>query len=282
LTPPIHDYVGAAFGGVAPDGGRSVVSGFVYRGSAIPDLQGTYFFADHASAQIWTFRYDGTTISEFTNRTAELEPPGAAMINAPCSFGEDVDGELYIVDRGGGEEIFKIVPRGALVGPAAGTPGAHGEPRLHGEGTTTAGAINTDDDIGNSIVTVKPPFWADLGFSLAGTHGAPVFVGESTLMEGETISLTLTNALENTTANLVVGFGLLNFSPFYGGTLVPDIEPPGFFIALATDGTGRFALVETWPAGVPSGFTLYLQYWIDDAAGPFGFSASNAISGTVP
>ena len=137
-------------------------------------------------------------------------------------------------------------------------------------------------DISNGNFTVNPPIWIDLGFSLPGTYGAPLFVGESTLMGGATISLTLSNALENTTANLVVGFAELNFSPFFGGTLVPDIGPPGFFVPLPTDGAGNFQIVETWPTGVPSGFTLYLQYWIDDAAGPFGFSASNAISGTVP
>ncbi len=27
---------------------------------------------------------------------------------------------------------------------------------------------------------------------------------------------------------------------------------------------------------------LYLQYWIEDPAGPSGFAASNAIKGTVP
>ncbi len=85
----------------------SVTGGYVYRGCAIPDLVGTYFFADYCSDRIKSFRYDGT-ISAFTDRTAELDPPGGTTITSITSFGEDAFGELYICDRGG--EVFKIVP----------------------------------------------------------------------------------------------------------------------------------------------------------------------------
>jgi hypothetical protein len=33
---------------------------------------------------------------------------------------------------------------------------------------------------------------------------------------------------------------------------------------------------------VPSGFSLYLQYWIEDPGAIFGFAGSNAVRGTVP
>lgn len=101
LTPPIHDY--------DHGDGVAVVGGFVYRGSAIPSLQGTYFFADHTLGRVWSFRHNGSVISEFQERTAELEPPGDSVINNVPSFGEDANGELYIVDYSG--EIYKIVPR---------------------------------------------------------------------------------------------------------------------------------------------------------------------------
>lgn len=99
FTPPIHDY---------PRGdGHSVTGGYVYRGTAIPGLQGTYFFADFIFGTIWSFDYNGT-INNFTNRSAELDPPGARTISNIASFGEDANGEIYIVDYSGGE-IFKIV-----------------------------------------------------------------------------------------------------------------------------------------------------------------------------
>ncbi len=89
----------------------SITGGYVYRGCAIPDLQGTYFYADYCSAEIWSFRYDGANLTEFTNRTSELAPGSGQDITGISSFGEDTYGELYICDLSDGE-VFKIVPDG--------------------------------------------------------------------------------------------------------------------------------------------------------------------------
>ncbi len=100
LIDPNHEY--------DHGGGRcSISGGEVYRGCAIPGLQGTYFFADFCSDQIWSFR--GAGVAEFQERTAELEPAGPLSIGNPSSFGVDAYGEIYICDLGGGE-VFKIVP----------------------------------------------------------------------------------------------------------------------------------------------------------------------------
>ncbi len=85
----------------------SITGGYVYRGCAIPDLQGHYFYADYCSAQIWSLRYNGTTISDSTQRTADL---GAGTI-AVSSFGEDYYGELYICSHTNGR-VLKIIPQG--------------------------------------------------------------------------------------------------------------------------------------------------------------------------
>ena len=102
-TYPIHEYT---------HGGTpfrcSVTGGYVYRGSDIAALQGTYFFADFCSDQVWSFRYDGSNLTSFTDRTAELNPGNGVLIDSIASFGEDGNGELYIVDLGG--EIFKLCP----------------------------------------------------------------------------------------------------------------------------------------------------------------------------
>lgn len=99
LVDPIYEYPHTL--------GCSITGGYVYRGCAIPALDGTYFFADFCSASIWSFRYDGVSVTNFTNRTSELAPGGGLAINSITSFGEDAFGELYICDRGG--EVFKIV-----------------------------------------------------------------------------------------------------------------------------------------------------------------------------
>ncbi len=105
LTDPIHEY----FHNV----GRSITGGYVYRGCAIPTLDGTYFFADYVFTRLWSFTYDGNNVLNFTSRIAELSPSSDGFsINQISSFGEDANGELYIVDQGSGTtgQVFKIIP----------------------------------------------------------------------------------------------------------------------------------------------------------------------------
>ncbi|MFN0057878.1 MAG: PQQ-dependent sugar dehydrogenase [Planctomycetota bacterium] len=103
LTAPIHEY-NHTFG-------VSITGGYVYRGCAIPDLVGTYFFADYQTERLWTLRYEAGVVVGLTERTVELDPP-TFTIDQIASFGEDALGEIYIVDLGG--EIFKVVAAGAL------------------------------------------------------------------------------------------------------------------------------------------------------------------------
>jgi hypothetical protein len=51
---------------------------------------------------------------------------------------------------------------------------------------------------------------------------------------------------------------------------------------LGTGLHGSFTAGANWPAGVPSGTTLYAQSWIADPGASLGFSATNAVSVTVP
>jgi glucose/arabinose dehydrogenase len=85
--------------------GCSVTGGYVYRGSRIPALQGTYFYSDFCSGWIRSFRYvNGAATDQRTWPT--LKPGG----NVP-SFGEDAAGELYILDAGG--VVYRVVSRGS-------------------------------------------------------------------------------------------------------------------------------------------------------------------------
>ncbi len=94
------------------DQGRSVTGGYVYRGSAIPSLRGTYFFADFGSGEIASLRYDGNALTALTERTEELNA-GGANLTLIASFGEDNAGELYIVSIAG--SVWRIVPAGGTV-----------------------------------------------------------------------------------------------------------------------------------------------------------------------
>jgi glucose/arabinose dehydrogenase len=90
-VPPIAEYSHAD--------GCSVTGGYVYRGAALPDLQGTYLFGDFCSGTIWATRRapDGTW------QTRILMNSGIPI----SSFGEDESGELYVVNYGGG--LFRMV-----------------------------------------------------------------------------------------------------------------------------------------------------------------------------
>jgi glucose/arabinose dehydrogenase len=83
------------------DQGCSVTGGHVYRGTRIPPLAGAYLFGDYCSGRIWALREGpdsrwGTTL---------LLESGLSI----SSFGEDQDGDVYVVDHRG--RIYQIVGR---------------------------------------------------------------------------------------------------------------------------------------------------------------------------
>ncbi|TPW07470.1 MAG: FG-GAP repeat-containing protein, partial [Acidimicrobiaceae bacterium] len=61
----------------------------------------------------------------------------------------------------------------------------------------------------------------DLGNGLAGANGVPALAGEGTLQPGSSITLSLSGALANAPATLVIGLSQLG-APFKGGVLVPS------------------------------------------------------------
>ena len=111
LTNPIRTYNHVA----GTTGGFSLTGGYVYRGCLNTGLQGTYFYADYVNNNVWSFRYDSTTNvqTEFTLRNTQMTPSlDGFTLNQIVSFGEDANGEMYVVDHGTTTDgaIFKIVP----------------------------------------------------------------------------------------------------------------------------------------------------------------------------
>ncbi len=105
FLPPIYEYPHT-------DGRCAIIGGYVYRGQAIPWLQGTYLYGDYCSGKIWSLKYDGDGMTDFRERTIELHPwAGEGAIELITSFAQDSAGELYVLDNLGGE-VFKIVDGG--------------------------------------------------------------------------------------------------------------------------------------------------------------------------
>ncbi len=94
LTLPIVDYA-------HDNGACSVTGGYVYRGQAVPAIQGSYFYADFCAGFVRSFRFNNGSALEQT----EWPLLAASSIT---SFGQDGLGELYILTRGG--TVSRIVP----------------------------------------------------------------------------------------------------------------------------------------------------------------------------
>ena len=84
------------------DQGCSITGGYVYRGTAIPALQGLYFFGEFCQGWVRSFRYIAGEALELTDWPA-LRPSGSIT-----SFGEDASGELYLMGSAG--TVYKVVP----------------------------------------------------------------------------------------------------------------------------------------------------------------------------
>ena len=76
------------------EGGCSVSGGYVYRGQRFPALGGNYFLGDYCSGTIWSLFHEASG-SWLLSLVLDTE------LNI-SSFGEDVNGELYVLDHTGG------------------------------------------------------------------------------------------------------------------------------------------------------------------------------------
>jgi glucose/arabinose dehydrogenase len=106
ITPAIFEY--------DHEDGASVTGGFVYRGSNIPALQGKYIFGDFQGGSVKTSPrlFAGDLDTGYFEQL--LLSGGSANLSGPVSFGEDANGELYIVTVDG--RVLTINP-GGPVGP---------------------------------------------------------------------------------------------------------------------------------------------------------------------
>ena len=83
------------------EGACGVIGGYVYRGDAIPVLDGTYLFADLCLPDVLTLE-----------RSGEAEVEADVLVEAPgtiIAFAEDTDGEIYALTM---EGVFKLVQDG--------------------------------------------------------------------------------------------------------------------------------------------------------------------------
>jgi glucose/arabinose dehydrogenase len=92
--------------------GCSIIGGHVYRGRALPELSGAYFFADYCTALIRSFRWVSTakgTVTDYWEWRPTLDPE--FKLAQITSFGEDAAGELYLLTQEGA--VYRFSRRAA-------------------------------------------------------------------------------------------------------------------------------------------------------------------------
>jgi glucose/arabinose dehydrogenase len=109
-TPPIVtiDRRGGSTGPFADY--TSIVGGRVYRGAAIPALQGVYLFADFTGTALGAVTYcDGAVSAPVAVPLSQIETPTGSL-SAISSFVEGHDGELYVT-YGAPSRIGRLAPQ---------------------------------------------------------------------------------------------------------------------------------------------------------------------------
>ncbi len=96
LTLPILDYT-------HDDGACSIIGGYVYRGTKTTAVTGTYFYGDLCAGFVRSFQQQNGQLGT-QNTWPLLSPPAGQQIT---SFGEDAQGELYLVTQPGA--LFHII-----------------------------------------------------------------------------------------------------------------------------------------------------------------------------
>jgi glucose/arabinose dehydrogenase len=88
-----------------PDDGKSITGGHVYRGKALPELDGVYVYGDFETGRVWGLRESG---GKAVANAELIDLRRGPRLNI-AAFGEDPAGELYLLAFDG--RIHRLVRR---------------------------------------------------------------------------------------------------------------------------------------------------------------------------
>ncbi len=153
----------------------SITGGFVYHGRRLKELVGAYIYGDWVTGKIWALR---------------IPQPGAAvvreLVTSPLQvvcFGEELSGELLVVDYGGG--IYRLAPNTS-------TPTLPAFPRRLSETGLFASTANHELAAGVRPFAINAEMWAD-GALTRRFIGLP---GDSSIQTGASNDLNNTSAIQ--------------------------------------------------------------------------------------
>lgn len=88
--------------GHGDEGTCSITGGVVYRGSAIPEIDGHFFYSDYCGGYLRSFAWDGSQSGDVTDWTPQV----GRLDEGVVGFGIDGAGEMYVASTGG---VFRVV-----------------------------------------------------------------------------------------------------------------------------------------------------------------------------
>ncbi|GGG56790.1 hypothetical protein GCM10011414_28290 [Croceivirga lutea] len=141
---------------------NALIGGYVYRGAAMPDFYGKYICADYGTGEeIWAVDIN----------TGEYELITQFSPTNIISFGEDNNGELYLLSQGNNVKMYKLVQNGELEGTV---------PELLSETGAFKNLETLEPNDGVLPYDLIEPFWSDgaekkrwLVIPNDGTHNTP-------------------------------------------------------------------------------------------------------------
>jgi glucose/arabinose dehydrogenase len=90
------------------DVGQSVTGGYVYRGSRVPGLRGTYIYADFQTPRVFRFRVENGQAVDRVEVTDQLVNAEGDIVDQITSFGTDNAGEVYVTSFAD-SAVYRIV-----------------------------------------------------------------------------------------------------------------------------------------------------------------------------
>jgi uncharacterized repeat protein (TIGR03806 family) len=124
----------------------SITGGFVYHGTRLPELAGAYVYGDYQSGIIWGLRNQGETVTW----QRELARTPLHLV----AFGENHEGELYLVDHDRTHQIYRLVPNtGAKI--------ANDFPRRLSQTGLFSSTRNHQPAPGVVPYSINAPLWSD-------------------------------------------------------------------------------------------------------------------------
>jgi putative heme-binding domain-containing protein len=138
ITPPVVSH--------SHDEAASITGGFVYHGSAFPELEGAYVYADYETGKMWALWHDGKQVT----RHDAIADTGLKI----STFARGEDGELFFIHYGEPSSVHRLARH-----PDAGKPSSF--PMRLSESGLFSDVVKQTPMPGVQPFEIRTPMWAD-------------------------------------------------------------------------------------------------------------------------